>query len=78
MRTPPKPPPLKQDTPIAPVGVFARSRTGEVVPVEVRYDGMRGRFHHWRSVEKYHVTQVWKVGWQWLPPLSKVYVDIRP
>src|SRR5690606_30477947 len=47
---PPKPPPLRQDVPIAPVGVYIRSRTGETEPVELRYDGMRGGRHQWRSV----------------------------
>lgn len=75
---PPKPPPLRQDVPIAPVGVYIRSRTGETEPVELRYDGMRGARHQWRSVEKYKIGQVWKVGAQWVPPLTTFSIDIRP
>lgn len=72
------PPLLRQDVPIAPVGVYVVSVTGETRPVEVKYNGLAGGRHQWLSVSKYRMAEAHRVGWTFVPPLTDVHVVVKP
>ena len=62
--------------------MYVVSVTGEKQPIELRYAGRECRVNRWETIGEYRMDEVFKVGMEadggWMPPLTDVYIRIKP